>query len=131
MCSNASRSWPPPRPEDELAARLAAAIDELAAAAGGTVNTDKDRIAPECADRGTTEQGTAEQGTTDQGTTDQGATGQDTVNLDRAGPDLAGRDLAEHDLAERDLAERLARAWAMITAADPEVAARTAHYSRP
>jgi hypothetical protein len=31
--------------------------------------------------------------------------------------------------ARRDLAVRLASAWAMITAADPELAARTARYS--
>jgi hypothetical protein len=34
------------------------------------------------------------------------------------------------DAAESDLAARLASAWAMITAADPELAARTARYSR-
>jgi hypothetical protein len=101
MCSNAGRSGPPSRPEADLATRLAAAIDELAAAAGGTVGAGKDRIEGDCADQGDSEL--------------------DSADLDRA----------EHDLAEHDLAERLARAWAMITAADPEVAARTAHYSRP
>jgi hypothetical protein len=34
------------------------------------------------------------------------------------------------DAAGSDLAARLASAWAMITAADPELAARTARYSR-
>jgi hypothetical protein len=40
--------------------------------------------------------------------------------------------LAEHDAdaAGPDLAARLAGAWAMITAADPELAARMARYSR-
>ena len=92
MCSNAIGSGQPSRPESsrtqpartqpartqstpteaELAARLAAAIDELAAAAS-----------------------------------------------------------ADQDLAARDLAERLVRAWSVITAADPELAARTARYARP
>jgi hypothetical protein len=40
----------------------------------------------------------------------------------------AGEDADE--AAESDLAVRLASAWAMITAADPELAARTARYSR-
>jgi hypothetical protein len=71
MCSNAE---PPPevRVAADLAARLAAVIEELAAAA-----------------------------------------------------DAAG------DAASADVTERLARAWAMIAAADPELAARTADYSRP
>jgi hypothetical protein len=71
MCSKVISAGWPARREADLATRLAAAIDELAAAAG----------------------------------TDQEA-------------------------ADSDLAERLARAWAMITAADPELAARTARYSR-
>jgi hypothetical protein len=71
MCSNVRPSGRAVRPEADVAARLAAAIDELAAAAG----------------------------------TDQ-------------------------DSAESDLAQRLARAWSIITAADPELAARTARYSR-
>jgi hypothetical protein len=87
MCSNASRSGAPTRPEPDLATRLAAAIDELAAAADSQVDADKDG----------TDQDNAPAGTT---------TGQ-------------------------DMAERLARAWAMIAAADPEMAARTARYSRP
>ncbi len=76
MCSNVSQPGQPPqaqqtRTETELATRLAAAIDELAAAAAG-----------------------------------------------------------DEDAAGGDLAQRLARAWAMIAAADPELAARTARYSR-
>jgi hypothetical protein len=67
MCSNAGQ---PVLPEADLATRLAAAIEELAAAAS-----------------------------------------------------------AEQDAAGADVAERLARAWAMIAAADPELAARTARYS--
>jgi hypothetical protein len=55
-----------------------------------------------------------------------------------AGGDLAARlgkaidELAsqiDDDVTGADLAERLAAAWAMIAAADPEVAARTARYS--
>lgn len=68
MCSNASL----PDPAADLATRLAAAIDDLAA----------------------------------------------------AGDDY-------DDAAQRDLAVRLASAWAMITAADPELASRTARYSHP
>jgi hypothetical protein len=36
---------------------------------------------------------------------------------------------ADADAASPDVASRLAQAWAMITAADPELAARTADYS--
>jgi hypothetical protein len=36
---------------------------------------------------------------------------------------------ADQDAASSDVAARLAWAWAMITAADPELAARTARYS--
>jgi hypothetical protein len=67
MCS--IHSAPPPEPD--LAARLGAAIDELAAAAGD-----------------------------------------------------AGKS------AEEDLPARLAAAWALVTAADPELAARTTHYAQ-
>jgi hypothetical protein len=67
MCSRVSQ---PTRAEADLATRLAAAIDELAAAAN-----------------------------------------------------------ADLDAGDSDLANRLARAWAMIAAADPELAARTARYS--
>jgi hypothetical protein len=69
MCSNVSQP-DQAAAETELATRLAAAIDELAAAAAGDAGADS------------------------------------------------------------DLAQRLARAWAMIAAADPELAARTARYSR-
>ena len=65
MCSNGGRT------ETDIATRLAAAINELAAAATG-----------------------------------------------------------DQDAADDNLAERLARAWATIVAADPELAARTARYSR-
>ena len=70
MCSNAGQSGQPTLAEAELASRLAAAIDELAAVAR-----------------------------------------------------------ADQDAASSDVAERLARAWAMITAADPELAAVAARYS--
>jgi hypothetical protein len=73
MCSNGGQAAQPPRTrptEADLAARLAAAIDELAAAAA-----------------------------------------------------------RDQDAADRGLAESLARAWAMIVAADPELALRTAWYS--
>jgi len=43
--------------------------------------------------------------------------------------DLAAAGDDYDDDARRDLAVRLASAWAMITAADPELAARTARYS--
>lgn len=43
--------------------------------------------------------------------------------------DAADRDTTSPDAADRDLAERVASAWAMIAAADPELAARTARYS--
>jgi hypothetical protein len=66
MCSNEGRVVPP-RADSELAARLAAEIDDLAAA-------------------------------------------------------------ADADAASSDVTSRLARAWAMITAADPDLAARTAEY---
>ncbi len=67
MCSNVSQASAA-RAEAELAARLVATIDEVAAAS--------------------------------------------------ADPDADGPDVAE----------RLVRAWAMLTAADPELAARTARY---
>jgi hypothetical protein len=68
MCSNVSQAGAA-RAEAELAARLVATIDEVAAAASADADGD-------------------------------GA----------------------------DVAERLVRAWAMLTAADPELAARTARY---
>jgi hypothetical protein len=76
MCSNGGQSGQqartgPARTEAAIATRLAAAINELAAAADG-----------------------------------------------------------DEDEAGGNLAERLARAWAMIVAVDPELAARTARYSR-
>jgi hypothetical protein len=37
---------------------------------------------------------------------------------------------ADVDAASPDVTSRLARAWAMITAADPDLAARTAEYRR-
>jgi hypothetical protein len=82
MCSNAARL----DPAAELAGRLAAAIDSLAAAS-------------------------ADDGGTEDGGTEDGGTG---------GGGTGGADLAS----------RLASAWAMIAAADPELAARTARYSR-
>src|ERR1700733_6121764 len=111
MCSNAGRSGPPMRPEADLAARLAAAIDELAAVVSGSARAAVD-----------TERNRAQE---DSGTESPSA--QDLA----AGNTATTRTRAEHDLTEHDLVERLARAWAMITAADPEVAARTAHYSGP
>jgi hypothetical protein len=71
MCSNVGDTGQPAQPESALAARLAVAIEELAAAA----SSDNDAIAD-------------------------------------------------------DLAARVAGAWALVTAADPELAARTARYSR-
>jgi uncharacterized protein YmfQ (DUF2313 family) len=68
MCSNGSEASSA-RAEAELAARLVATIDEVAAAASADADAD--------------------------------------------GPDVA---------------ERLVRAWAVLTAADPELAARTARY---
>ena len=97
------------RPEADLAARLAAAIDELAAVASSSASAADD-----------IERNRAQQ---DSGTEYPPA--QDLA----AGNPATNRTRAEHDLTEHDLVERLARAWAMITAADPEVAARTAHYS--
>jgi hypothetical protein len=82
MCSKVMRL----DPAAELAERLAAAIDSLAAAG-------------------------ADEGSTAEGGTDKGGT-------------------AEGGTAGADLASRLASAWAMIAAADPELAARTARYSR-
>jgi hypothetical protein len=111
MCSNARRSGPPSRPQADLATRLAAAIDELAAVASSAVSTSK-----ECVETDRTDQGRGTQG---RGTQEQGARSR------------AQHDRAELDLSEHDLLERLARAWAMIIAADPAVAARTAHYSGP
>ena len=69
MCSMEAQTAPA-RAEAELAVRLAAAIEELAAAAGAAV-----------------------------------------------------------DGASPDVASCLARTWAMVTAADPELAARAARYS--
>jgi hypothetical protein len=43
---------------------------------------------------------------------------------------LASADTDDEDIAGSDLAARLASAWAMITATDPELAARMARYSR-
>jgi hypothetical protein len=44
--------------------------------------------------------------------------------------DLATAAGADVDATSPEVAERLAQAWAMITAADPELAARAARYSR-
>jgi hypothetical protein len=44
--------------------------------------------------------------------------------------DVAAAARADDNAADADLAARLAGAWAMITAADPELAARAASYSR-
>ena len=44
--------------------------------------------------------------------------------------ELAAAATGDQDAAGANLAERLARAWATIVAADPELAARTARYSR-
>jgi hypothetical protein len=44
--------------------------------------------------------------------------------------ELAAAATGDQDAAGGNLAERLARAWATIVAADPELAARTARYSR-
>ena len=44
--------------------------------------------------------------------------------------ELAAAASSDNDAIADDMAERLARAWALITAADPELAARTARYSR-
>ncbi len=111
MCSNAGSFGPPTRPEADLAARLAAAIDELAAAASSQVGTGRVRAGADSAG--------------------EARAGEARVGQDHADQDHADQDRAYRDRAESDLAERLARAWAMITAADPEVAARTARYSRP
>jgi len=111
MCSNGGQLGPPPRPEADLAARLAAAIDELAAAASSPASTGDDDIETERTEP------------------DSGAEDSFTQGLAAGGP--AARMRAERNLTEQDLVERLARAWAMITAADPEVAARTVHYSGP
>jgi hypothetical protein len=112
MCSNAGQSGPPPRPEADLAARLAAAIDELAAAASSPANVGNDDI-----DTGRVEPDPGAEDSPTQGPA--------------AAQNPAARMRAEGDLTEQDLVGRLARAWAMIAAADPEVAARTAHYSGP
>jgi hypothetical protein len=50
------------------------------------------------------------------------------ARLGRAIEELAAT-AGQDDPACPELAERLASAWAMITAADPELAARTARYS--
>jgi hypothetical protein len=42
--------------------------------------------------------------------------------------ELAAAASSDADAASPDIAERLVRAWAMIKAADPELAARTARY---
>jgi hypothetical protein len=44
--------------------------------------------------------------------------------------ELAATANGDQDAAAGELAERLALAWAMIVSADPELAARTARYSR-
>jgi hypothetical protein len=43
--------------------------------------------------------------------------------------DFAAAARTDADTASLDLAARLARAWAMVTSADPELAARAARYS--
>jgi hypothetical protein len=116
MCSNDGQSGAPPRPEADLAARLAAAIDELAAAAGSPASTGTDDIEADLTEPDSGSEDPSTQGTAAEGTVSGSS---------------AARMCAERNLTEQDLVERLARAWAMITAADPEVAARTVHYSGP
>jgi hypothetical protein len=116
MCSNAGRIGPPAHPGADLAARLAAAIDELAAAARSPVSSGKDGI---------------EAHRVGQDPADRDPADRDPADRDPADRDRADREPAYQSPAEDDLAERLARAWAMITAADPEVAARTARYAHP
>jgi hypothetical protein len=111
MCSNAGQARPPTRGEDDLATRLAAAIDELAATVRRRGSTDKDGAAHERAA--------------------QERAAQDGPAQDAAAQDHAAQDAVAQDHAEQDLAERLAHAWAMITAADPELAAQAARYARP
>jgi len=50
------------------------------------------------------------------------------ARLGRAIDELAAR-LDTENAAGPELAERLARAWALVVAADPELAARMARYS--
>jgi hypothetical protein len=126
MCSNVGRAYPPSHGEDELATRLAAVIDELAATVRGGRSTDRDGAAPEL---GAPELAAPELAAPER-TAHDGA-GQERSSQDRIAQDRIAQDYAEQDHAEQDLAERLAHAWAMITAADPELAARAARYARP
>jgi hypothetical protein len=52
------------------------------------------------------------------------------VRLAAAIDSLAAAGAEDDGMAGEDLAARLAGAWAMIAAVDPELAARTARYSR-
>jgi hypothetical protein len=52
------------------------------------------------------------------------------VRLAAAIDSLAAAGAENDGIADGDLPARLAGAWAMIAAADPELAARTARYSR-
>ncbi len=52
------------------------------------------------------------------------------TRLAEAIDELAAATSGDQDAAAGELAERLALAWATIVAADPELAARTARYSR-
>jgi hypothetical protein len=52
------------------------------------------------------------------------------ARLARAIDDLAAAAASDGAAADTDLAGLLARAWAMVTAADPGLAARTARYTR-
>lgn len=64
------------------------------------------------------------------GSAGRGAAADLATQLAAAIDELAAAAGGSHDAAAPDLADRLASAWAMITAADPELAARTARYSR-
>jgi hypothetical protein len=58
-----------------------------------------------------------------------GAEAELAARLVAAIEDFAAAAGAGTDTASLEVASRLARAWAMITSADPELAARTARYS--
>jgi len=51
------------------------------------------------------------------------------ARLGMAIDELAAAASQQDDSAAAELAQRLARTWAMIAAADPDLAARTARYS--
>jgi hypothetical protein len=53
-----------------------------------------------------------------------------SAQLAAAIDELAATVGADADAASADVADRLVRAWAIVTAADPELAARAARYSR-